>query len=468
MRAYSIPSLYKNISKDFEVFADGARIGVYSCLVSAYPLNQTWPGYQRPLDQTERSSFVIIGSSGELAISIKPVIPFKDAKIRPSAKSIAKEIKDGVLEVILPGPGQYSIEFGNKHNVLTIFVNPEKDFDNTANEMLYFGPGIHYLEDKLKLESGQTVFIDEGAIVYGGIFAHNKNNISVVGYGILDCSRMERASLVASASAEEMSVSGNSGNPIFFANCRNIHIEGVTIVDAAEWSVRLDGCENAIVDNIKLIGMWRYNSDGCDFCNCTNAVIKNSYLRNFDDCIVVKGLNYNNELPVENIVAENCVIWCDWGKAFEVGAETCAPYIRNVCFKDSYIIHGTNIMLDILHGDRAEISDIRFEGIDIEYTGEEDQPMLQTEHDQKYEKSSEAFVPPLLFITSELTMWSTDDHVGDLKNIYVNDINIRAADFARPAAKIHKPDNNSVIENVIIKRIRLNNSDYQVQTDFEP
>ena len=173
-------------------------------------------------------------------------------------------------------------------------------------------------------------------------------------------------------------------------------------------------------------------------------------------------------MPVENIVAENCVIWCDWGKAFEVGAETCAPYIRNVCFKDSYIIHGTNIMLDILHGDRAEISDIRFEGIDIEYTGEEDQPMLQTERDQKYEKSSEAFVPPLLFITSELTMWSTDDRVGDLKNIYVNDINIRAADFARPAAKIHKPDNNSVIENVIIKRIRLNNSDYQVQTDFEP
>lgn len=120
----------------------------------------------------------------------------------------------------MPGPGQYSIEFDSKHTVLSVFVNPERDFDfKKENEIIYFGSGIHYLDDKLRLDNNQTVFIDEGAIVYGGIFAHNKKNISIMGYGILDCSKMERASQVESISAEEMCESINSGNSIFFDKC---------------------------------------------------------------------------------------------------------------------------------------------------------------------------------------------------------------------------------------------------------
>lgn len=457
MKIYSIPNEYKNISDDFEVIVNNQKIGVYSCLVSAYPINQVWPGYQRPLEQTEKSSFVMFGSDGETVLQIRTKLPYKKVTVRPISKNIEKRLSNDLLEVKLPGPGQYSIEFNDKHNTLTVFVNPEKDFAiNKQNDIIYFEPGIHFLDDKLKLNDNQTVFIDEGAVVYGGIFAQNKKNISVIGYGILDCSKMERASGVASLSAEEMGAAVNAGNPIFFANCNNIHIEGITIVDSAEWSARFDGCMNIVVDNIKLIGMWRYNADGCDFCNCTNAVIKNSYLRNFDDCIVVKGLKYNQDMPAENIVAENCVIWCDWGKALEVGAETCAPYMRNITFRNNYIIHGSAIMMDVYHGDRADVSDITFEDICVEYTGEENIPIIQSKLNEIYNDIENRYDPILFEIGMGVTMWSTDDYVGDIKNIRVANININA-DY-----KINPIVRTGSVENVVVEKVFINDNEHKI------
>ena len=47
----------EQLSDDFEVNVDDQAVPVYRCRVSAVPLNQVWPGYQRPLDQTELASF---------------------------------------------------------------------------------------------------------------------------------------------------------------------------------------------------------------------------------------------------------------------------------------------------------------------------------------------------------------------------------------------------------------------------
>lgn len=60
----------------------------------------------------------------------------------------------------------------------------------------------------------------------------------------------------------------------------------------------------------------------------------------------------------ENILVERCVIWCDWGRALEIGAETNAPEYRNIIFRDCDIIHGSSVMMDIQHHNRAEIHHI--------------------------------------------------------------------------------------------------------------
>jgi hypothetical protein len=44
-------------SPDYTVTVNGQPVFTYSARVSAQPINQVWPGYQRPLEQTERAAF---------------------------------------------------------------------------------------------------------------------------------------------------------------------------------------------------------------------------------------------------------------------------------------------------------------------------------------------------------------------------------------------------------------------------
>lgn len=67
----------RKVSDAFSVVTEsGEKIGVYGCDVSAFPLNQVWPGYQRPFEQTEPTSFAMFGSDGEATLVITPKEPF--------------------------------------------------------------------------------------------------------------------------------------------------------------------------------------------------------------------------------------------------------------------------------------------------------------------------------------------------------------------------------------------------------
>ena len=456
MKNYYFPKDYEKISNQFEVTSNGEAIGVYKCRVSAHPLNQEWPGYQRPIEQTEETSYVMLGSDGQITLDIIPAKPFENVVVRPLSKNIKPQIVGSSVQVTFPGPGQYTVEFDGIHNTIAVFINPKKEFDidKASSDVIYFGPGVHTETFKINMQDNQTVFIDEGAVLYGGISAIRKSNVSVVGYGIIDNSKMMRdtAAVYYSGDGEYY------GTPLFFENCENIRVEGITIVDSSCFSLHVDGCTNFTADNIKIIGMWRYNSDGCDMCNCTNAVLKNSFLRTFDDSIVIKGLKANNHLPVENITAENCVVWCDWGRALEIGAETSAPYMRNIVFKNCDLIHGCHIMMDIQHGDRAFISNVLFEDIRAEYTGVEHEPVFQSCKDEVYQYPQNGFLPSLFTLISGVTHWSCDSFAGDMKDIYFKDITVTVDSGAVPPSEItfRDKDKPTVIDNIHFDNIVIN------------
>lgn len=426
MKFYQFPELYEKKDEMFKVSCNGKETRTYSCDVSAIPFNQVWRGKQRSIAQTEKSAFVTLSNNGETVLTIQPQKRFQTVVVRPLGKIKDIQSDGNSVTVTFPKSGQYTVEFDGMHYALAVFINPEKDFSNYREEknVTYFAPGVHYIDNRMMLEDNQTVFIDAGAVVYGSINAVGKKNIKIVGYGILDNSRMERQNAVQSTPNILCEENKNIGLPINFDRCENIFVEGITIVDSSEWSMKFTGCRDINVENIKLIGMWRYNADGCDFCNCINATIKNSFLRTFDDTIVVKGLISNRETPVENVLVENCVLWCDWGRCLEIGAETCAPYIKNIVFKDCYIIHGSSVMLDVQQGDRADISNVLFENIQIEYTGEEMIPAIETAERKEYPHYGKKHIPAPFALTSRVTMWSHDTDTGNITNVKFKNITI--------------------------------------------
>ena len=80
--------------------------------------------------------------------------------------------------------------------------------------------------------------------------------------------------------------------------------------------------------------------------NSSNIVIKNSFIRAFDDNIAIKGLQwaYEEQQTIKGIRVDNCVLWNDWGKIFEFGAETVADTIQDVMISNCYVPRFTMVI----------------------------------------------------------------------------------------------------------------------------
>jgi hypothetical protein len=116
--------------------------------------------------------------------------------------------------------------------------------------------------------------------------------------------------------------------------------------------------------------MWRYNSDGIDVCASRNVVIRDSFVRSFDDCFVARGVCLEDEVgPVENVTIENCVLWCDWGKNLEVWAGGRSCVIQNVLCRDCKLVNIDAYACDITTWgapSNTVVRDIRFEYLEID------------------------------------------------------------------------------------------------------
>jgi len=342
-------------SDDFEMFVNDKPVFIYQARVSKYPINQIWPGYQRPMNQTEMASFAYFDFKGEVEIKIISNREIKTLDIRPKEFNIEPDLKGNAITFKLSKSLQFVVEVNGYHHALHIFANPIEKFELKKDDpsVHYFGPGIHDA-GVINVKSNETVFIDGGAVVHGVVTSENARNIKIIGRGILDASKIAR---------------GEAPQMISLRRVANGYISGIILRDPHLYTVAPTNCDSIAMDNIKLIGLWRYNTDGIHPTNSKNITIRNCFVRAFDDAIVMSAEPGAYKEPfhnMENIFVDNCVIWNDWGRAFEIGAGTFADTIRNIRFTNSYIPHFTSVAMDIQNCDRAYITDIHYENISVE------------------------------------------------------------------------------------------------------
>ncbi len=417
------------LSKDYKVFIGEEEIPVYTCRISRIPFNRIWPGHQRELDQTELASYVNIVS--DEAVPLRVVFQNEkegEAFVRPYSKGVkCEKTADGVA-FTLEGEGQFVLGIGDLHNCLYIFNSKPIECPDPASVTHYFGPGVH-MPGKIRLFDNESVYVDRDAIVFGCLYAEDAKNIRIFGNGVFDDSGEERFSRFG----YEDFTNGN----VKFYDCENISIEGVLFKNSAIWCINIFHCFDVTLDNIKVFGQWRYNTDGVDIVNSQNITVKNSFIHSFDDAVTIKGIDRYIATDNKNITTENCVLWCDWGKTLEIGLETACREYKNIVFRNCDIIRAGNTALDIQNGDCAEVSDILYEDIRVEYNSFDNQPVLQRGEDQVYDAYDKKFVPRLVSIEnnrmrgdfySEIPKEHAPLDLTGIRQACVHDVTVRGID----------------------------------------
>lgn len=444
---------------DYSITVDGQEIKCHKCRVSKMPFNTEWPGHQRPIEQTEVSSFISFEMDKPVDVCVTLPHRPKDISIRPLNKNVEFKAVGNTVCFKVKENGQYTFEADGRHNVLHIFANPKQNF-NFENATYKFENGVYEI-GRLHLKSNESVYIGADAVVYGEIDSADSENIRIYGGGILDGSKVHRSSGKCEIGKDGL---------VNFVRCSNVTIEGVILRDSCMWTVTSINCVGVEFKNVKVIGMWRYNSDGFDFVNCQNVHVSDCFLRTFDDGIVLKGLRLDDKkeiekMNVENHLIENCVVWCDWGGALEIGAETIADEYKNIVFRNCSIIRTDQGAMRIHSGDRAEVHDVLYENICVEYSKYDQKTVYQQSDDMEYnpgdEPAHDAFIKDFMYCG----VWSDDNilgHVHDIK--YKNILITKDEEVPMPVAIFNGGDETHPIEKITVENVFVNGQKIVPQT----
>lgn len=313
---------------------------------------------------------------------------------------------------------------GKKLN--TILINKTIDKLNTIGGGTLFFPAGTYLTGSIKLKSNITIHLEAGAILLFSdnfddylpyvemrhegvlmksfsplIYATDAENITIKGDGKLDGQgkkwwdelfkvmidlknngvrdmnkyqkMWDEANDVKNLYADTNEDYTETLQRRFFRppfiqtlRCKNIKIEGVTIVNSPFWTVNPEFSENITIEGLTIINPKSPNTDGINPESCKNVHISNCHISVGDDCITIKsgrdlqGRKIN--APCENITITNCTMLSGHGGVV-IGSEMSGS-VRNITISNC-VFDGTDrgIRLKSTRGRGGVVENIRVNNI---------------------------------------------------------------------------------------------------------
>ena len=245
-----------------------------------------------------------------------------------------QRVSENAVRFTAEGPFRLSFESNGRHGALHLFadaVDPALP-DPKAPDVIYFGPGEHE-RPVIGVGSGQTLFLDEGAIVYGHL-AVTGSNATVCGPGMLSGARLERFKGPGSCFAE-------------ITRATNVTVRGVTFTCPNKWTLGIRESAGVTVDGVRLMCGNMVNDDGIDVVNSRDVTIRRSFIHTQDDNICLKGMvdpTARFSPPVENVRVEDCELWCDQANTFRIGFECDAARMKGLTVRNVDVLHFSPIV----------------------------------------------------------------------------------------------------------------------------
>lgn len=152
---------------------------------------------------------------------------------------------------------------------------------------------------------------------------------------------------------------------LFLEAVKHLTIQQVTLTRSGFWTVHMVGCEDVLIDGIRIFNNLRMmNCDGIDPDHCKDVRISNCHIEAADDCIVFKNTHgarqYGN---CENITVTGCTL-TSTSAAIKFGTESEDDFC-NIVVENCNIVR-TNRGISLQLRDSGNIRNCIFSNINIE------------------------------------------------------------------------------------------------------
>lgn len=367
--------------------------------------------------ENDISRYVIYsaGDASEKTVEVKIQLDgdVDRAIVKPKSAGIELRPEGGVISFRAKLPSKLCVEFpGAKLLPIFLFLYEPETNVPQGDGVRYYAPG-EYFEEEVRLNSGDVLYLAEGAVLHAHIVADDVENISICGRGVIDLAGH-------SQTRRRMAI---------IRRCKNITFKDVTFNGSYGWCCAFFGCEQIAVDSVNIM-TWQMCGDGVDVVGSHDVEIKHSFLCTNDDCVALKSTDYCGPQGlgnVYNVKVHHCVMWNQiYGNGIEIGFETRCDEICNVEFSDIDIIRVEEPgwqacgCITIHNGDRARVHDIVYRNIRIE------------------DPSSRTFDFRVLN-----SHYSRDTERGRIENVLVENVSIESGLFP-PSAVIGFDDTSNV------------------------
>lgn len=231
-----------------------------------------------------------------------------------------------------------------------------------------------------------------------------------------------------------------AGRPLMMIliGCKQLHIRELTLTNAPSWTVHLVGCEDALIDAIRIRNAWDVpNCDGIDLDHCRDVRVVGCSIECADDGIVIKNTpNFASYGGSARITITGCTL-ASRSAALKIDEIYTQPGARDIVFADC-VISRSNRGLCIQSRDEGDIQNVIFSNIIIEtrfWTG-------------KWWGSSEP-------ITVYLAPRSPQTQLGHVRNIRFNNILARGENGAFLSGTPGHPLEDIALDHVRIEMAKI-------------
>src|SRR5690606_1345260 len=201
---------------------------------------------------------------------------------------------------------------GNRYSNLQIFANAiAPPIPNGAS---IYDPGIY---SDIQVNSNEILYFKPGAIVRGNISIVDKNNVQIMGRGMVDMIDYRKRYDTLSMNPPYESKPG-----ISIRRSQNVGIDGILINDPQAYAVEIVESDTININNLKAFTrvLW---GDGIDMVGTSNVTINDCYMRTSDDCIAIYASRVRDwawqNMDALNITVSNCALYADAAHPVEIG-----------------------------------------------------------------------------------------------------------------------------------------------------